>query len=80
MTTEIYILPAHWAPALVNDDETGFSERDEQELADWIRRRVAARGYIEYVSVEGGPEFKRWHDAPGVLPCDCLKYTFIFHK
>lgn len=35
---ETYTLPAYWAPALINGDETGMEEDDIKDLEDWLER------------------------------------------
>lgn len=70
---ETYILPAHWASALINDDYTGLDDDEQLALESWSTS--GNWGYC--VGVEGEPEFTQWHDArPEVLPCDCLRFTF----
>ena len=33
--TESVELPAHWASALINDDRSGLSDKEEDELDDY---------------------------------------------
>ena len=37
MKTESYVLPSHWASALINDDESGLSYEDSLELEDFCK-------------------------------------------
>ena len=74
MQTVTYILPDFWASALVNDDATGLTDDEEDQLNEWL---------LDYkpgpcIGVSEEPEFKNRHDATdaGVLACDCLTYTF----
>jgi len=72
-------LPAHWASALINGDYTSFDDSnpedsDEMAIIDHIERLFGS-----CTGVSDTPEFRTHHDASadGVLPCDCLTYTFI---
>jgi hypothetical protein len=69
---ETYTLPEHWASALINDDESGLSDSESEELKQWLADTNP--GYC--VSVDSEPVFTRYHDAPGTLACNCLKFTF----
>lgn len=75
MEESTYLLPAHWAPALINGDWTGMSERDEEQLMACI----AGEGLPDAVSCSEESEFTRYHDARpyGVLSCECLTFTFL---
>lgn len=66
-----YTLPSHWACALINDDESGMTDEDIQEMNQWLD--FVKPGYCVGCSDES--EFKHRCDAD-VLSCDCLKYTF----
>jgi hypothetical protein len=68
-----YILPAHWASALVNNDRSGLSDLEEQELDMWLEDTDP--GYC--VSVSDEEYFAHMNDA-NALPCSVLEFTF--HK
>jgi hypothetical protein len=72
--TIVYTLPAAWASALVNDDRTGL---DADEIID-LNRFMKGENLGSPVNVSDNEEFNPFHDARGygVLPCDCLEYTF----
>ena len=72
--TTTYVLPAHWAPALMNGDFTGMEEEDEEALM----RVTVGENLPDPLGVSDEPEFVKYHDAQpyGVLACDCLTYTF----
>lgn len=74
MKTITYTLPEFWASALINDDATGLSDEEHEQLNEWLL--AYAPGFC--VSVSDDREFTRWHDARdyGVLACDCLEFTF----
>jgi hypothetical protein len=68
-----FVLPAHWASALINCDLSGYEVDDLIEIATWEVSHPeigACHGCSDW------PEFRRFHDAPEVLPCDCLTFTF----
>lgn len=68
-----YRLPAYWACALINDDYTGLSKEECQEIKNFLN---IADGYP--VDVDWETEgFYRCNDA-GTLPGNCA--DFIFHK
>ena len=73
-------LPAHWASALINGDDSGLEHDDKQALADFTADMVRQFGTCDPVDVGGEhyTEFRRYHDASsyGVLACNCLPYTF----
>lgn len=71
---DIFLLPEHWASALVNADESGMSEEEIAEMNAWLAERPEL-GLC--VNVSGEPEFSHYHDArEWVLPCNCVTYTF----
>lgn len=37
MKTETYVLPLHWASALINGDESGLTEEEVLEIKDFCR-------------------------------------------
>ena len=72
METTTLTLPAHWASALVNADFSGMDDREIAELETWQNSNT----HNSPLAVSAEPEFVAFHDAPGVLPADCLTYTF----
>lgn len=71
-----YKLPAFWASALINADRTGLSDNDERELDLVMDSLGQGRLFGNALDCTEYAEFSNWHDAPGVLPCDCLTFTF----
>lgn len=35
MKTETYVLPSHWASALINDDYSGYTDEEAMEIEDF---------------------------------------------
>ena len=35
MKTETYVLPSHWASALINDDYSGYTDEEAMEIKDF---------------------------------------------
>jgi hypothetical protein len=75
LETIVYTLPASWASALINNDESGLEIDDIVQL-NWFMK---GEGLGSPINVSDGEEFDSFHDARGygVLPCDCLDYTFL---
>jgi hypothetical protein len=72
--TITYTLPAHWACALINGDESGFSDEESEALEAWLNHEGAGA----CVDVSQEAFFSAFHDARCyVLACDCLEFTFI---
>jgi hypothetical protein len=71
--TITYILPAHWASALINGDESGFTDEESEALEAWLTYENAGSCFdVSFV-----PFFSSTHDARFyVLACDCLEFTF----
>lgn len=68
-----YRLPSYWACPLINDDYTGLTDEECEEIKRFLE---AAEGYP--VDVDWGTQgFYRCNDA-GTLPGECA--DFIFHK
>ena len=68
-----YRLPSYWACPLINDDYTGLTDEECEEIQRFLE---AAEGYP--VDVDWGTQgFYRCNDA-GTLPGECA--DFIFHK
>jgi len=66
-----YLLPAHWASALINGDYSGLDYKEADELDAWVR--FAKPGYCVGCSDEA--EFCGRNDATN-LGGDCLVFTF----
>jgi hypothetical protein len=82
-----YSLPAHWLPALINDDRTGLSDEDEEQLTAFTRSEVGGMRqqgwrFGHWAYGEDEPFFDPFHDArfTGCLPCDCQPVTAHFLK
>lgn len=82
LTFETYELPAHWAVALINGDESGFDDDDSDALGRFTDDMIARHGQCHCVDVSDEPTFMMYHDARayGVLACDTLTYTFDVTK
>ena len=65
-----YVLPSHWASALVNDDPSGLSEEEYEELCQWERR-----GQPGWCVDVGENEFS-WHNDANDLGGDVATFTF----
>lgn len=72
LKTETLTLPAHWASALINSDESGMTDEESTELAEWVADRPELG---ECLSCSDYPEFMTRNDA-GTLADDCLEFTF----
>ena len=66
-----YVLPAHWASALINGDDSGMEEEEIEEMDQWLKHIKPAF----CVACSDEIEFRHRCDAD-VLACDCLTYTF----
>lgn len=76
--TENYALPAHWASALINGDESGLEPEDCEALEAFTADMVAEYGQCLAIDVSEDPSFTAYHDAKpyGVLACETLTFTF----
>lgn len=68
-----YRLPSYWACPLINDDYTGLTDEECEEIRRFLE---TAEGYPVDVDL-GTQGFYRYNDA-GTLPGECA--DFIFHK
>lgn len=68
-----YRLPVYWARALINDDYTGLSDNEEQEIRNFLKRVKA-----DPVSVDWETEGFYWYNNANNTPGECI--DFIFHK
>jgi hypothetical protein len=76
MKTEVFILPSHWACALVNGDFSGLEDNEAEDLEAW-QSEASAAGFGFCVDVSAESFFCTGNDARAfVLPCDCLEFTF----
>ena len=80
MKTEKYILPSHWASALINGDESGMDDDDCRALNAFVAAGVKEYGLFMCIDVsdDDGGDFRKYHDAEpyGVLACDVATFTF----
>jgi hypothetical protein len=72
-STETYILPAHWASALINDDYTGYSDAEHSEISNWLFANKEHLGSCIDVSEDNW--FAPSNDAH-TLACDVATFTF----
>ena len=77
--TITYMLPTHWACALVNSDESGMEDDDIAQLNEFVDDMVRTYGSCHCVDVSESSEFSNYHDAShyGVLACDVAEFTFF---
>ena len=80
-------LPAHWLPALINSDPSGFDTdasgaAEYAALCRWEDDTINEFGPVAYClpSPDDEPYFARYHDAAeyGVLACMCCDVTLVF--
>jgi hypothetical protein len=78
MKIESFNLPAHWAFALINGDESGLYDDDFSALRRFEAWMIGKYGQCWCVSCSDELQFMRWHDAAdfGVLACDVLSFSF----
>lgn len=68
-----YTIPAYFVPAIINDDPTGLSDKDEKELEQFLNSLLP--GY--FTLGEGvEPEFCHKNDVNN-LGGDCLELSYI---
>lgn len=72
IAVETYLLPAHWASALINGDYSGCEDAEETEINEWLAANPQLGGCY---SCSDEPEFRTRNDA-GTLAGDCLEFTF----
>jgi hypothetical protein len=67
-------LPAFWASALINSDESGLEDEEQEQLDNWVNDNPT----LYCIDVSEETFFSKYHDAAkyGVLPCDCSEFTF----
>ena len=75
--TWFYTLPAHWAPALINDDWTGYNEEERLTILNFIKEELSCLAVVDYYWKE--TSFVKYHDAYnyGVLACDCYVFECV---
>lgn len=73
-------LPAHWLPAIVNDDTTGLEDHEAAAYSRWLYDTTIDLGYPVVTTTSEEAFFARYHDAAeyGVAPCMCHDVAFVF--
>lgn len=66
-----YRLPVYWIGALINDDHTGLSDEEEQEIENFLKQADGCP-----VSVNWETEGFYSHNDAGTLPGDCANIFF----
>lgn len=66
-----FVLPSHWASALINNDRSGMTIEDENELNKFL----ATVTEYSCLTCSDEPYFTHSNDA-GTLACDVLEFTF----
>ena len=69
-----YTLPAYWASALINDDPSGLTAEELDDLESWLADQRPGR----CIGCSDDAVFNWYHDASsyGVAAGDCLNYSF----
>lgn len=80
MQTETFVLPRHWACALLYGDADGFDPNEESafnKFTDWMLDKYNSCFCIDVIDYEVG-DFRHYHDATefNALPCEVA--TFVF--
>lgn len=70
--TETYVLPAHWACAIINGDTSGMEDEEIEVMDDWFKQN----GQPNIVSCDGEPYFSHSNEAC-TLACDVFDYTAL---
>ena len=75
-------LPAHWLPAIVNDDPTGLDDTEYTAFQRWVRDTFKDLGLFHVGTIADDTHFARYHDAAeyGVLACDCYDVDLCFES
>jgi hypothetical protein len=68
-TINTYVLPAYWAPALINGDFSGLLENEETEIHIWLVKN----GQPDFVECSEESFFCYKNDANNI-GCDCFEY------
>lgn len=74
MNTETYILPAHWASPLINDDYSGLEESEHAEVIEFLFINKETLGSC--INVSDDSWFAHSNDAH-TLACDVATFTFL---
>lgn len=69
---DIYILPACFAPALINVDESGLSDTESRLLRNFVHENC--NGLC--VGCSDDQFFTSYHDMPGIGAAECLEFYF----
>lgn len=77
MKLDTYMLPAFWAPALINGDITGMEPHEVRAMDRWFADVLPVNSCCIDCSDDDSTNFMRWHDAASyVKACDVLEFTF----
>ncbi len=71
MNTATYTLPAYWASALVNGDQSALTDEQAHQVLDWLE--LEKPGTCVGCSEEA---FFSWVNDAGTLGGDCLFFEF----
>jgi len=71
-----YNLPDFWASAIINDDWSGLSDEESNQLRNFLESEDLGDGHWNIEDQEAF--FMKFHDAigVGVLACDCFLYIW----
>jgi hypothetical protein len=74
---EMY-LPSHWLTAIFNDDQTGFTDEDQEQYNEFIKDMNSQHCDWHELDCTDEPHFMTYHNAKkyGVLACDVVTVTF----
>ena len=67
-----YTLPAYWASALINNDNSGLTEAEITQIAEFIINNKQDDYYFYCIECSDESYFGRYNG----IGCDLLEYTF----
>lgn len=69
-----FTLPSHWASALINSDDSGYTDRELKDIDTFLLEMKVGH----CLSVSEDTYFSHYHDASFVSPfgCDVSDYAF----
>jgi hypothetical protein len=79
MDTLTLSLPAHWLPAVVNEDTTGLEDAEAAAFSRWLFDTTINIGTPVVSDISEEAHFARYHDAADYGVAACLCHDVVFH-
>lgn len=80
MKTETYLLPSFYASLLINDDKTGYTDEEINEINNWIDAHIKPNHIFWGIDCDIDNIYFSWNNDLNNLGAEVCNFTFDVSK